>query len=84
MAMSNSERALATLTGEVHALFMFCQRVAALYPNRDVMLAAIDDIHQQGLATIAPTTLPEEAIVGFESAMRALRSNALTPLGGMT
>lgn len=74
MPMKNPERAIATLTGEVHALFMLCQGLVKLHVDQHAALVAVvDEIHQKGIASIAPTPVPEATIEGFEFVMEAVK-----------
>ena len=73
---------IAYLMGEVHALFMFCQMSAQLYPDHTLLLAKLDHVHQLGLAGIAPEPVPEATIEGFEFVMEALRKAATAAAAG--
>jgi hypothetical protein len=73
MQPERADHAIKFLTGEVHALFLFCQRAAVLHPDRAAMIAAIDEVHLQGLAAIGPTPVPEAIVEGFEFVAEALQ-----------
>jgi hypothetical protein len=77
MPPDRASHAITYLTGEVHALFMFCQMVAKLHPNHPALLAAVDEIHQKGIASIAPEPVPEATIEGFEFVVEGLRKMIL-------
>lgn len=76
----NLERAVATLTGEYHALFMFAQVVAMNHPDPNALLAEMNVSEQLGLSAIESTTVPDATIVGFQETLagilRALSANS--------
>ena len=65
-------RAIATLTGSYHALFMFCQAVAMTHPNPGKLKSAMEETAQGGLASIEVLPIPDAAIDGFQYVQRAL------------
>ena len=69
-------RSIATLMGEVHALFMFCQALAKDWPDREQIFQNIDEMHQRGLASIGAAPVPEATIAGFEYVLEGLRRAA--------
>lgn len=81
MPMNNSERALATLVGEVHALYMAIQTLAKTHPNPRLAIAEFEIASQMGLASLEPHPVDEATIVGYqdvaEGIRRALLANPL-------
>lgn len=73
----NLERAVATLTGEFHALFMFAQAVAMSHPDPNSLLSELNVVEQLGLAAIEPTTVPDATIIGFQAVLAGIRQAAL-------
>jgi hypothetical protein len=52
--MKNPERAISTLTGMVHALFMSVQCLAKTHPNPQALLTELETAEQLGLANLEP------------------------------
>jgi hypothetical protein len=79
MVLKNPERALATIVGEVHALFMAVQALAATHPNPDAAIQLFNTISDAGLANIEPHPIPDAAIQGYQHVVqgfhKALESN---------
>ena len=79
MTMNNQERAVATIVGECHALFMALQVMAKHHPAPHAVMAEWADATQHGLATLEQTTVPEAAIEAFqhvaEGIQKALEAN---------
>jgi len=78
MAPEAVRRSISYLTGEVHALFMFSQMVAKLYPDQPLLLSRLGEIEQLGLASIAPEPVPDATIEGFQFVMKGIRKAAVT------
>jgi hypothetical protein len=57
--------ALQYLTGEVHALGLFCAAVARSHPDRAALLVQMDLAEQQGLAHIEALPLGDAAVHGY-------------------
>jgi hypothetical protein len=73
-------RSIATLMGEVHALFIFCQTLAKDWPDRAQMFAHLDEAKERGIAAIAAQPVSEATIVGFELVFAGLlRAAAVNP-----
>jgi hypothetical protein len=67
--------AISSITGQVHALFMFSQALAKTHPEPKALLAEFDDASQVGLADIEwLSTARTDAIEGgFQHIAKALR-----------
>ncbi len=73
-ATNHDRQRISFLTGEVHGLLLFCEMMAKLHPDRNLMIAKLDEVHQFGLATIAATPgVPETTVEGLEFVMESLR-----------
>jgi hypothetical protein len=83
MAMKNHERALATLTGEVHALFMAVQALAKTHPKPSAALLEFDAATQLGLAHLEPHPISDAAIGGYLDAATAIRLALLENQAGI-
>ena len=79
--MKNPERALATLVGEVHALYMAIQVLAKTHENPQLASSELDVAEQRGLAALEPHPIPDATIVGYQDVVagirRALAANPL-------
>lgn len=73
MPLKNAERAIQTLTGEVHALFLAVQVLAKTHPNPSVVLSDFEILAQQGLAALEPHPIDDAVIVGYQDAIAAIR-----------
>jgi hypothetical protein len=73
MAMRNPNRAISTLVGEVHALFMAVQVLAKTHPNPSAVLAEFDTATQLGLANLEPHPIEDAVIVGYQETADAIR-----------
>jgi hypothetical protein len=73
MAMRNPERAIATLTGEMHALFMAVQALAKTHPNPIAALSEFDAAAQLGLAALEPHPIPNAVIAGYQDTVAGIR-----------
>jgi hypothetical protein len=81
MPVKNAERALHTLTGEVHALFLAVQVLAKTHQNPSAMASELDIAAQRGLAGLEPHPIDDAVIVRYQDAIagiqRALAANPL-------
>jgi hypothetical protein len=57
--------ALQYLTGQAHALSIFCAALARSHPDRDALLVQMDWAEQRGLAQIEALPLGDAAVNGF-------------------
>jgi hypothetical protein len=73
MPMKNPQRALSTLTREVHALYMTIQALARTHPNPTEFSLQLDQVEQMGLAALEPHPIDDAAIVGYQDTMKAIR-----------
>jgi len=73
MAMNNPERALATITGEVHALFMAVQALAKTHTHPEAALVEFENFAQFGLAALEPHPVPEATIRGYQHVVEGIR-----------
>ena len=71
--MKNPERALATIIGEVHGIFMAMQVMARTHPAPNVALDELSDVEQMGLASLEPHPIPDSTIEGFRHAVSGIR-----------
>jgi hypothetical protein len=74
--MKNPERAISTLTGIVHALFMSVQSLAKTHPDPKALLTELETAEQLGLANLEPHAIDDAVIVGFQHVMTAIRQAA--------
>jgi len=74
MPMQNPERAIAYLTGEVHALFMISQAVARTHPAPQALLSDLETAAQLGLANIEPHPVPDATIEGYQHVIGGVRN----------
>jgi hypothetical protein len=77
MSMNNPERALATLVGEVHALYLAIQVLAKTHPDPHLALAEFETASQMGLAMLEPHPIPDAAIAGYQDAAEGIRQALL-------
>ena len=70
--------ALQYLTGEVHALGLFCAAVARSHPDPGALRAQMDLAEQRGLAHIEALPLGDAAVDGY----RFLFDNVRKAMGG--
>lgn len=82
MPMSNPERAIATLTGTYHALFMSIQAIAKTHPNAQALLSELETVSQLGLASLEPHPIPDATIQGFLFVIDAVRKSTQQGLKG--
>ena len=73
MPAERTAHAIAFLTGEVHALFLFSQVLASLHPNHALLLAHIDSAAQQGLANVEVLPVEDAVIEGYQFAIEGIR-----------
>ncbi len=73
MPIRNPERAIATLTGEVHGLFMALQVLAKSHPYPNSALRELDNAEQLGLAALEPYPIDDAALAGFQHAIAGIR-----------
>jgi hypothetical protein len=73
MPMKNAERAIYTLTGQVHALYMAVQVLAKTHQNPSAALSALESADQQGLASLEPHPIADAVIVGYQDSIAAIR-----------
>ena len=81
MPMKNAERAICTLTGEVHALFLAVQVLAKTHQNPSAALSDLEIAAQMGLAALEPHPIDDATIGGYQDTIaaiwRALEANPL-------
>lgn len=73
MTMNNPERALLTLVGEVHALFMAMQAIVRTHPNPSAALVQLDVADQLGLASLEPHPIQDAVIAGYQETVAGIR-----------
>lgn len=77
MGIKNSDQAIAKLTGEVHALYMFLQVLAKTHPNPALALSEFEKAGQQGLAYLEPHAIPDAVIDCYQEVSKAIRQALL-------
>jgi hypothetical protein len=73
MPMKNAERAIYTLTGQVHALYMAVQVLARTHQDPSAVLSDFEILAQQGLASLEPHPIDDAVIVGYQDSIAAIR-----------
>jgi hypothetical protein len=76
MPMNNPERALATVVGEVHGLFMAVQALVKTHPVPQQFLTEFEKFAQFGLAAIEPHPVPDAVVHGFQHVVAGIRQAA--------
>jgi len=71
--MKNPDRALATIVGEVHALYMVVQVLAKTHENPQLALSELAVVEQLGLAALEPHPIPDATIVGYQDVIAGIR-----------
>jgi hypothetical protein len=61
------------LTGEAHALFIFCQVIGNLHSDPKVLLSELTKAEQSGLAHIEAAPLRDTTVVAFQATIAGLR-----------
>jgi predicted RNA polymerase sigma factor len=83
MTPGQMEHSIKMLIGEVHALSMVCQTLVMTHPQRDALLAEIEQGAQQGLANIENLPVPDDTMIeGYQFVMAAVRKALLSRGGG--
>jgi hypothetical protein len=81
MPMNNPERAIATLVGEFHALYMAVQVLAKTHENPNLAVSELTNLEQFGLAALEPHAIPDATFVGYQDVVAGiLRALAANPL----
>jgi hypothetical protein len=75
------EERLSFLTGEVHALLLFCQVMARTHPNPLAVVVGLAAIEQKGLAQIEGSLVPDATVTGYQFAMNELKKLAKAASG---
>lgn len=73
MPMKNPERAIATLVGQTHALFMAVQAMAKTDPNPQALLAELNVVDQLGLSALEPHPIPDATIGAYRQTLSGIR-----------
>jgi len=85
MPMKNPERAIATLVGEFHALYITVQVFAKTHENPNLAFSELTTAEQLGLAAIEPHPIPDATIVGYQDVIAGIRGAlAANPLYSRT
>jgi hypothetical protein len=70
------ESRIAFVTGEVHALLMFCQILARTHPNPETVVAGLEVVEQKGVAQIGGSLVSDSTVEGFRFVIDELRKLA--------
>jgi hypothetical protein len=73
MPMKNPERALVTLVGEFHALYIAVQVLAKTHENPNLAVSELAQAEQLGLAAIEPHPIPDATVVGYQDVIAGIR-----------
>jgi len=73
MPLNNPERALATLVGEFHALYMAVQVLAKTHENPNLAISELATAEQLGLAALEPHAIPDATVGGYQDVVAGIR-----------
>ena len=76
MPLKNPERAIAKLTGETHALFVFAQALARAHQFPQELMLQLRTV-EHGLTELEPLPIDDAAIAAFQDMLSGIR-RALT------
>ena len=66
-----------SLTGESHALFLFSQALARLYPDPQALFSELNKVEQLGLAHIEAAPARDTTVFAFQTTIAGLRQAIL-------
>lgn len=75
MSPAQIMRSIQTLTGECHALYLFCQSIAKGHPDPAAMLPALEQAAQHGLAYLESHPVADALIDGYQETLKGLRKS---------